>query len=191
RPNVNARITKSSIPPGVTTFDFLIVGSGIAGLRAAIALASIGRVLVLTKTVATESNTGYAQGGIAAAIGPDDSPDLHGRDTIRAGDGLCDEEAVSVLVTDGPKYVRELIEWGVRFDRNADGNPALALEAVHSVRRVLHAGDATGREIGRALWERASRTPAITAINHALVAQLIVERSAVRGVRYFDADGVQ
>ncbi len=175
----------------MTTFDFLIVGSGIAGLRAAIALASIGRVLVLTKTVATESNTGYAQGGIAAAIGPDDSPDLHGRDTIRAGDGLCDEEAVSVLVTDGPKYVRELIEWGVRFDRNADGNPALALEAVHSVRRVLHAGDATGREIGRALWERASRTPAITAINHALVAQLIVERSAVRGVRYFDADGVQ
>jgi L-aspartate oxidase len=172
-----------------TSFDFLIVGSGIAGLRAAIALAPLGRVLVLTKTVATESNTGYAQGGIAAAIGPDDTPDLHGRDTIRAGDGLCDEEAVSVLVSDGPRYVRELIEWGVRFDREADGAPALALEAVHSVRRVLHAGDATGREIGRALWERTSRLPSVTTVNHALVTELIAEDAAVRGVRYFDDDG--
>ena len=98
------------------TTDFLIVGSGIAGLRAAIALAPFGRVLVLTKAAATESNTGYAQGGIAAAIGADDSPALHAADTVRAGDGLCDEAAVSVLVEDGPRYVRELIDWGVRFD---------------------------------------------------------------------------
>ena len=173
----------------MTTFDFLIVGSGIAGLRAAIALAPLGRVLVLTKTVATESNTGYAQGGIAAAIGPDDTPSLHGRDTTRAGDGLCDEDAVAVLVSDGPKYVRELIEWGVRFDLGADGKPALALEAVHSVRRVLHAGDATGREIGRTLWEHASRLHTITTVNHALVATLIVEDGAVCGVRYFDEEG--
>jgi L-aspartate oxidase len=172
----------------VTTSDFLIVGSGIAGLRAAIALAPFGRVLILTKSVATESNTGYAQGGIAAAIGPGDSSEIHARDTMRAGDGLCDEAAVAVLVGDGPRYVRELIDWGVRFDCGADGEPALALEAVHSVRRVLHAGDATGREIGRAMWERASRLPTVSSVSHALVARLIVEDRAVRGVRYFDED---
>jgi L-aspartate oxidase len=83
--------------------DFLIVGGGIAGLRAAIRLASVGRVLVLTKADATESNTGYAQGGIAAAVAPDDSPALHAADTIRAGDGLCDEAAVRVLVEEGPR----------------------------------------------------------------------------------------
>src|SRR5436190_11483788 len=136
--------------------DFAIVGSGIAGLRAAIALASAGRVLILTKADAGESNTGYAQGGIAAAIGDDDTPALHAADTIRAGDGLCDESAVRVLVEDGPRYVRELVEWGTHFDRDRDGSLALGREAAHSVRRVLHAGDATGREIGRVLWARVS-----------------------------------
>ena len=112
------------------TTDFLIVGSGIAGLRAAIALAPFGRVLVLTKAAATESNTGYAQGGIAAAIGADDSPALHAADTIRAGDGLCDEEAVRVLVEEGPRYVRELIDWGVGSIASRAASPALGLEAV-------------------------------------------------------------
>ena len=134
--------------------DFLIVGGGIAGLRAAIGLAPAGRVLILTKAEPAESNTGYAQGGIAAAVGDDDSRALHAADTIRAGDGLCDEEAVNVLVEQGPVYVRELIDWGTRFDVGPDGRPALGREAAHSVRRVLHAGDATGREIGRVLWER-------------------------------------
>ena len=133
-------------------FDFVIVGGGVAGLRAAIGLAGAGRVLVLTKAEPAESNTGYAQGGIAAAMGDDDSAALHAADTIRAGDGLCDEEAVGVCVGEGPRYVRELIEWGARFDRDPDGRPALGREAAHSVRRVLHAGDATGREIGRVLW---------------------------------------
>jgi len=172
-----------------TDTDFLIVGSGIAGLRAAIALAPAGRVSVLTKAAATESNTGYAQGGIAAAIDPADSPAQHAADTIRAGDGLCDESAVSVLVEDGPRYVRELIDWGVRFDRDKDGRPALALEAVHSFRRVLHAGDATGREIARALWEHACSLANVETVNHALVTRLIVEDGRVHGVRYFDNDG--
>src|SRR5436309_12207823 len=94
------------------SFDFVIVGGGVAGLRAAIGLAPAGRVLVLTKAEPAESNTGYAQGGVAAAIGDDDSPGLHAADTNRAGDGLCDEAAVAVLVEQGPQYVRELIDWG-------------------------------------------------------------------------------
>src|SRR5436309_8518686 len=171
--------------------DFVIVGSGIAGLRAAIALASAGRVLILTKADPTESNTGYAQGGIAAAIGADDAPALHAADTIRAGDGLCDEDAVRALVEDGPRDVRELVEWGTRFDRDADGRIALGREAAHSVRRVLHAGDATGREIGRVLWERVSRLDAITTLHHALATEVIVDRGVALGVRYFDRDGAR
>ena len=136
--------------------DFLIIGSGIAALRAAAALEGAGDVLVLTKAGPRAGNTGYAQGGIAAAVGPDDSPEAHLADTIAAGDGVCDERAVAVLVEDGPRYVRELMEWGAAFDRAPDGSPDLALEAAHSARRVLHARDATGREIGRALWERVS-----------------------------------
>src|SRR5438552_8981519 len=169
--------------------DFIIVGGGIAGLRAAIGLAPAGRVLVLTKAERAESNTGYAQGGIAAAIGDDDNPALHAADTIRAGDHLCDEAAVSVLVEHGPRYVRELIEWGTRFDRDADGRPALGREAAHSVRGVLHAGDATGREIGRVLHERVSALPSVTTFHHALVTELIVEGGQALGVRFVDQDG--
>src|SRR5580765_5110764 len=132
--------------------DFVIVGSGIAGLRAAVELAPAGEIVMITKADPSESNTEYAQGGIAAAIGPDDSPDLHAADTLKAGDGLCDEHAVRVLVEEGPRYVRELVAWGAGFDRDAHGELALGLEAAHSVRRILHARDATGRSIGRALW---------------------------------------
>jgi len=168
---------------------FVIVGGGVAGLRAAIGLAPAGRVLVLTKAEPAESNTGYAQGGIAAAMGDDDSPSLHAEDTIRAGDGLCDEAAVRVLVEHGPHDVRELIEWGARFDLAADGRPALGREAAHSVRRVLHAGDATGREIGRVLWERVRALASVDTIDHALVTEVIVEGGTAGGVRYFDAAG--
>src|SRR5918993_1618864 len=92
--------------------DFLVIGSGIAGLRAALSLADAGQVIVLTKADPRESNTGYAQGGIAAAMGDDDSPELHAKDTMAAGDGLCVPNAVHVLTHDGPRYVRELLEWG-------------------------------------------------------------------------------
>jgi L-aspartate oxidase len=154
--------------------DFLVIGSGIAGLRAAISLADAGRVVILTKADPRESNTGYAQGGIAAAIGADDSPALHAKDTIAAGDGLCAPEAVRALTEEGPRYVRELIEWGAEFDRGADGQPALGREAAHSVRRVLHARDATGREIGRVLWEKVSAHPRVTVCKDALVMGLVV-----------------
>src|SRR3954471_17037802 len=168
---------------------FVIVGGGVAGLRAAIALAAAGRVLVLTKAEPAESNTGYAQGGIAAAFGDDDTPALHGADTVRAGDGLCDEAAVAVLVENGPRYVRELLDWGARFDRDSDGRPALGREAAHSVRRVLHSGDATGREIGRVLWERVSARSSVETINHALVTELLVDGGGGGGVRFFDRAG--
>jgi L-aspartate oxidase len=169
--------------------DFLIIGSGIAGLRAAADLARAGDVLVLTKADPTESNTGYAQGGIAAAVGPDDSPALHAADTIAAGDGLCDEEAVRVLVTDGVRYVRELVEWGARFDREASGELALGREGAHGLRRVLHAADATGREIGRTLWERVAAEPRVRVETNARAVELIVGRGRCLGARYLD-DGV-
>ncbi len=164
--------------------DFLIIGSGIAGLRAAADLASAGDVVVLTKANPDESNTGYAQGGIAAALGPDDSPAVHAADTIAAGDGLCDEPAVRVLVEDGERYVRELLEWGARFDRDDSGNLALGREGAHQVRRVLHAADATGREIGRALWDRVAARSRVRVEQNARATELIVRDGRCMGARY-------
>ncbi len=171
--------------------DFLVIGSGIAGLRAALSLAGAGEVIVLTKADPRESNTGYAQGGIAAALGPDDSPELHARDTIAAGDGLCEPAAVDVLVREGPRYVRELIEWGVAFDVDAEGRPALGREAAHSVRRVLHARDASGRELGRLLWSRVSTTPRIKVLDDALATQLLMSGGCCDGVAYVNTRGEQ
>ena len=173
------------------SINSVIVGGGIAGLRAAIGLASAGGVVVLTKSDPTESNTGYAQGGIAAAIGDDDSPQLHASDTMRAGDGLCDADAVRVLVENGPQYVRELIEWGTRFDRDARGAIALGREAAHSVRRVLHAGDATGREIGRVLWDRVRAQGSVETIDHARVTDVLTQGGAAAGVAYIDGNGAR
>src|ERR1041384_7966329 len=127
--------------------DFIVVGSGIAGLRAAVALAQTGKVTVLTKDRVTESNPEYAQGGVAVALSEDDAIELHYQDTIDAGAGLCDPEAVAVLVEQGPRYINELIGHGAEFDRE-DGELAFTREAARSRSRVLHArGDATGREI--------------------------------------------
>ena len=169
--------------------DFIIVGSGIAGLRAAVELAPHGDIIIITKGIPSDSNTEYAQGGIAAAIGPDDSPDLHAKDTIVAGDALCDERAVAVLCVEGPRYTRELLEWGARFDLDAGGNPALASEGAHSVRRVLHASDATGREIGRVLWTRASSYARIRVLTNTLAVSAIVEDGRCLGVRFIDERG--
>ncbi len=169
--------------------DFLVLGSGIAALRAAIALAPVGRVLLLTKAAADDSNTGWAQGGIAAALGPDDDPALHLDDTMAAGDGLCEADAVRVLVQQGITGVRELIDWGARFDRDGEGRPALAREAAHSVRRVLHAHDATGREIGNLLLTRASSLPNVEIVNHARVTSLRIDAGACVGATWIDRDG--
>jgi L-aspartate oxidase len=169
--------------------DFLIIGSGIAALRAAAGLAGSGDVVILTKAEPEEGSTGYAQGGIAAAVGPDDSPERHANDTMAAGDGLCDEVAVRILVEEGTRYVTELIAWGARFDRDEHGRVELAREGAHSVRRVLHARDATGREIGRTLWRRVSARAAIRVHDHTLACDLIVEDGRCRGARFLDASG--
>jgi len=154
-------------------------------------LAGAGSVLILTKAEPRDGNTGYAQGGIAAAVGPGDSPALHAADTMAAGDGLCDERAVRVLVEEGPRYVRELMDWGAAFDRDADGNPALAIEGAHSARRVLHAHDATGREIGRVLWRQASALSNARTSDHARAVGLVVDAGTGRciGARVLHEDG--
>jgi L-aspartate oxidase len=169
--------------------DFLIIGSGIAGLRAAADLAVAGDVLVLTKADPTESNTGYAQGGIAAAVGPGDSPADHAADTISAGDGLCVDDAVNVLVDDGVRYVHELVEWGARFDRDSHGDLALGREAAHGRRRVLHAKDATGREIGRCLWDRVADQPRVRVERNARVHELIVRGDRCIGAKFTNESG--
>lgn len=169
--------------------QYLIIGSGIAGLRAAVALVPHGRVVVLTKMDPEAGSTGLAQGGIAAAMGGDDSPELHAKDTIAAGDGLCDPQAVALLVQEGPRYVRELIDWGAAFDREADGSLALAREGAHSVRRVLHARDATGREIARTLARRLHAHPNLEIRERSIATALLVERGRVCGARYLDPSG--
>jgi L-aspartate oxidase len=169
--------------------DFIIIGSGIAGLRAAVELAPAGDIVIITKADPSESNTEYAQGGIAAAIGPDDSPALHAADTMSAGDGLCDDRAVRVLVEEGPRYTRELLQWGAAFDRDGQGQPALASEGAHSVRRVLHASDSTGREIGRVLWERTSSQTRVRVLKNTLAVAAIVEDGGCIGIRFVDERG--
>jgi L-aspartate oxidase len=169
--------------------DYLIVGSGIAGLRAVAELSPAGEALILTKAEPEEGNTGHAQGGIAAAVGPGDSPDLHASDTLAAGDGLCDEVAVRALVEDGPRFVRELMEWGARFDHDGAGQLSLAIEGAHSVRRVLHARDATGREIGSVLYRRISAMPRVRAQAHARAVDLEIRQGRCIGVRYLTDDG--
>lgn len=166
--------------------DFIVIGSGIAGLRAAIALAEAGRVTVLTKDRIVESNTEYAQGGIAAALSEDDDAWLHFQDTIEAGAGLCDEEAVGVLVEEGPRYILELIEHGAEFDREG-GRLAMTREGAHSRRRILHArGDATGHEIVRALLSWSRQFQNVEYLQHAYTQSLIVRDGRCVGVTFVD-----
>jgi L-aspartate oxidase len=171
--------------------DFIVVGSGAAGLRAAVDLASAGRVLILTKTELTESNSRYAQGGIAAAMDDSDTTELHRADTIAAGAGLCDEEAVATLVEEGPAEVERLIEWGTAFD-TIDGKVTFGREGAHSRSRVLHAhGDATGREIVTALWRKVRELPGVSIESFCFVEELIRAGDRILGVRYRSPQGAR
>ncbi len=167
--------------------DFIVIGSGVAGLRASIELAKSGeRVTVLTKDKASESNTEYAQGGVAVVLSDDDNAELHEEDTLIAGAGLCDTEAVETLVTEGTKYIKQLIEWGTEFDREG-GKLAFTQEAAHSRRRILHAhGDSTGKEIVRALIARARQEKTIVLMPFANTESLLVADGRCVGVRFLD-----
>lgn len=167
--------------------DYIVIGSGVAGMRAAISIAEAGgQVTVLTKDKASESNTEYAQGGVAVAMAEDDETILHQEDTLIAGAGLCDQAAVAALVNDGPRYVRELIEWGAEFD-SEDGRLLFTREAAHSRRRILHShGDATGAEFVRALMERARTEKNINLVPFARTEGLILSSGRVVGVRFLD-----
>jgi L-aspartate oxidase len=166
--------------------DYLILGAGIAGLRAAIELAGGAHVLVLTKGEIYESSTEHAQGGIAAALAEDDEVHLHLQDTLQAGDGLCREEAVKILVEQGPHEIKKLIDWGMEFDREGT-KLAFTREGAHSRSRVLHAhGDSTGAQILRALMVKVKTLPTIEIRPHTFVTDLLLDGVRVAGVNYID-----
>ena len=160
-------------------FDFLVLGSGIAGLSFALKVAPRGRVAIITKKGSAESNTNYAQGGIAAVTSREDSFEMHVRDTLAAGAGLCKEAVVRTIVEEGPARVAELIELGMKFsERDAPGEDGgrqldLGKEGGHSKRRILHAQDVTGREIERALLAAVARQPSITVFENHFAIDLI------------------
>ena len=169
--------------------DFLVIGAGIAGLSAAIRLADAGSVLVVTKEELAESNTAYAQGGIAVAMGGDEDVALHLEDTMAAGDGLVNREAASVLVAQGPERVEELLAWGTAFDREG-GELLRTREGAHSLSRILHAnGDATGREIAVSLLRHVREIPQIELMEWATSVDLIVEDGRVVGATLLDGEG--
>jgi L-aspartate oxidase len=172
-----------------TRVDFIVVGAGVAGLRAAIELAEAGPVLVLAKQELTESATQYAQGGIAVALSDEDEISLHLQDTIQAGDGIVNTDAARVLVEEGPDRIQELIEWGTQFDRQGT-RLTFTREAAHSRDRVLHAhGDSTGREIGRALHAKAVTLKNISFSEFEFTAGLHVEDQRIRGVKLINPAG--
>ncbi|MEW6213767.1 MAG: L-aspartate oxidase [Nitrospirota bacterium] len=161
--------------------DFLIIGSGVAGLRAAIELAPHGRVIIVTKDIPTESSTEYAQGGVAVALSDEDEVGIHFEDTIKAGDGLCREEAVRVLVEEGPRRILELIDWGAEFDKEGT-KLSFTLEAAHSRRRILHAhGDSTGRELERVLINKVKSFTTVQRFPFCTAVDLIVDNGKCMG----------
>jgi L-aspartate oxidase len=166
-------------PGWAETTDVVIVGSGIAGLTCALHLREAGlHVTVVTKVNIDDGSTRWAQGGIAAVLDPFDTPQAHANDTLVAGVGLGDRAAVEVLVAEGPARVRELIRWGTRFDRNPDGSLMLTREGGHRANRIVHAGgDATGAEVQRALHKAVRRDPWIRLVEHALVLDLLRDRT--------------
>jgi L-aspartate oxidase len=172
-------------PGWTTTADVVVIGSGIAGLTAALRLrGQVDKVLVVTKDVLAAGSTQWAQGGIAAALGPGDTPAEHEIDTLVAGAGACDPDAVRVLVTEGPEAVRELIALGTNFDHDPDGELSLTREGGHHRDRIAHAGgDATGAEIQRALIAAIEQAPEIEVIPHALAVDLLLaDDGGVAGV---------
>jgi L-aspartate oxidase len=177
-----------------TTCDFLVIGSGISGLSFAIQAAARGSVIMITKKSDKESNTNYAQGGIACVLDPIDSFESHIRDTLVAGAGLCDEQAVQILVREGPSRIRELIEWGTHFSKSKTSNAAFHLhlghEGGHSVNRIVHTADLTGRAVEESLLKRLKTLSGVTVYENHYAVDLITNhhvRSAFSQNRCYGA----
>jgi len=156
--------------------DILVIGSGIAGLSFALKAAKFSHVTIVTKKEQAESNTNYAQGGIATVISPDDSYELHINDTLECGAGLCHINAVEQIVKNGPHLINELIELGVQFSKE-EGKLDLGREGGHSRKRIVHAKDLTGREIERALLHNVNTNPNLTVLEHHTAIDLITEHN--------------
>ncbi|MFQ3573945.1 MAG: L-aspartate oxidase [Thermodesulfovibrionales bacterium] len=170
--------------------DFIVIGGGVAGLRASIELSRHGDVIVLTKDILTEGSTEYAQGGVAVALNYDDEVGIHFEDTIKAGDGLCRNEAVEILVKEGPNRILELIEWGAEFDKE-DSKLAFTIEAAHSRKRILHAkGDSTGKEIMRVLVDKIKTLENVQKISFCTAIDLIVKDDTCYGILVSKGDEI-
>lgn len=169
--------------------DFVVIGAGVAGLRAAVDLAEAGRVLVLAKKEVAASNT-LAQGGIATALSDEDEVSLHLQDTLAAGDGLCNPDAVKVLVEEGPNRIEELIAWGTQFDRNGT-RLVFGREGAHGRNRILHAqGDSTGREILRTLYAKAQTLKTISVVGFEFCTGLLSDSGRVTGISLINEQGI-
>ena len=156
-------------------YDFLVIGSGLGGISYALKVAAHGKVALITKTQLEETNTRYAQGGIAAVISEPDSYEKHVEETLIAGDGLCNEDIVRLVVKEAPAQIQELIQWGTNFDKRSDGRYSLAREGGHSEHRILHHKDNTGEEIQRALSERVRKHPNIDLYEKHFAVDLITQ----------------
>lgn len=164
---------RSTLLPQIFT-DVLVIGTGVAGLRTALGAAAHGDVIVLAKEAVDLSNTSWAQGGIASVLSEQDSLESHTQDTVDAGAGMCEPDAVRALVQGGPAEIRTLLEWGMRLDTGPDGAPALGLEGGHRQPRIVHTdGDATGHELARCLIERVRQTPGIRLFDRCFAIDLL------------------
>ncbi|GIX40523.1 MAG: L-aspartate oxidase [Leptospiraceae bacterium] len=155
--------------------DFLVIGSGIAGLYTAYHLSELGSVILITKSNLIEANTSYAQGGIASVLDQHDSFESHIQDTLKAGAGLCDEEAVKILVTEGPKHIKKLIELGAKFETTPEGNLDLHREGGHSYNRIVHAGDLTGKEVEEVLIHAVKNKKNVQILEYHVAVELITQ----------------
>ncbi len=169
-------------------YDFLVIGSGLAGLSFALKVAGKGKVAIVTKNSLSETNTSYAQGGIAAVMYAPDDTDKHIKDTLIAGDGLCNEEVVRMVVSEAPKQIEELIRWGTEFDRTKSGLFDLAKEGGHSEHRILHHKDNTGAEIQRALSEQVRNHPNIDIFENHFAVDIITQHHLGKVVKRLHSD---
>ncbi|MFW6095214.1 MAG: FAD-dependent oxidoreductase, partial [Bacteroidota bacterium] len=169
-------------------YDFLVLGTGIAGLTYALKVAHKGKVGLITKTTLEETNTKYAQGGIASVMYPPDDYEKHIRDTMIAGDGMCNREVVEMVISEAPSQIKQLIEWGIEFDKKENGKYDLGREGGHSEYRVLHHKDNTGEEIEQKLIQRILEHDNIDVLENHFAVDVITQHHLGKTVRRYHED---